>query len=270
MKNFMIILLGLLCTLSVSAQNPDSLADKPLSQAELEPSYSPEQAWSAANEAYIAGDFARAEKYYEQIVADGKHSLKLYFNLANACFKQDELGKAILYYHRALHLSPADEDVHHNLAIAESLTKDRIEQVPEFFLKTWLRSVRNMMSCRSWTLLSLGMLAVMLILALAFILSQRLTLRKTGFYGMLTALLLFVATTWFAATARRALLDREEAVVMASSASVKSSPDRSATDLFVLHEGTVLRVVGTLDEWSEVVIADGKKGWIESDKIEQI
>ena len=66
------------------------------------------------------------------------------------------------------------------------------------------------------------------------------------------------------------MLDREAAVVISSAAPVKSSPDRSATDLFVLHEGTTLRVVSTLDEWSEVVIADGKKGWIESGKIERI
>ncbi len=270
MKNFMIFLVGAFCALSVSAQGVDSLANKPLTQAELEPSYSPEQAWSAANEAYIAGEFARAEELYERIVADDKHSLKLYFNLANACFKQNKLGKAILYYNRALLLSPGDEDVRHNLAIAESLTKDRIEAVPEFFLKTWLRSVRNTLSCRSWTIMSLAMLAAVLILGLLFVLAQRLALRKTGFYGMLLMALLFVVTTWFAASARGAMLDREAAVVMSSTASVKSSPDRSATDLFVLHEGTTLRVVETLDEWSEVVIADGKKGWIESAKIEQI
>ena len=158
----------------------------------------------------------------------------------------------------------------HNLAIAESLTKDRIEAVPEFFLKSWLRSVRNTLSCRSWTIMSLAMLAAVLMLGLLFVLAQRLALRKTGFYGMLLMALLFVVTTWFAASARGAMLDREAAVVMSSTASVKSSPDRSATDLFVLHEGTTLRVVETLDEWSEVVIADGKKGWIESAKIEQI
>lgn len=270
MKKFMILLIGAFCALAVSAQTPDSLASKSLSQAEPEPSYSPKQAWSAANEAYIAGDFARAEELYERIVEDDKHSLKLYFNLANACFKQNELGKAILYYKRALRLNPGDEDVRHNLAIAESLTKDRIEAVPEFFLKTWLRSVRNTLSCRSWTILSLAMLAAVLILGLLFVLSQRLALRKTGFYGMLAAMVMLVATTWFAASERRAMLDREEAVVMTSTASVKSSPDRSATDLFVLHEGTTLRVVSVLDEWSEVVIADGKKGWIESNKVEQI
>ena len=263
-------MLGVLCTLSVAAQEPDSLDRKPLTQAELEPSYTPEQAWNAANEAYIAGDFARAERLYDRIVADGKLSMKLYFNLANACFKQNELGKSILYYRRALRLAPGDEDVRHNLAIAESQTKDRIESVPEFFVKTWLRQVRNLLSCRTWTAISLVALAAALALALLFVLSQRLAVRKLGFYGMVVALLLFVVTTSFAAVERRVMLDREEAVVMSSTASVKSSPDRSATDLFVLHEGTKLRILTEVDGWYEVVIADGKKGWIESHTVEQI
>lgn len=270
MRKFLIFMLGALCAVSVAAQEPDSLEHKPLTQAELEPSYTPEQAWNAANEAYIAGDFARAERLYDRIVADGKLSMKLYFNLANACFKQNEIGKAVLYYNRALRLAPGDEDVRHNLAIAESQTKDRIESVPEFFVKTWLREVRNLLSCRTWTVISLVALALAIVLGLLFVLSQRLAVRKCGFYGMAVALLLFVTTTCFAAVERRVMLDREEAVVMSSTASVKSSPDRSATDLFVLHEGTTLRVVSTLDEWSEVVIADGKKGWVESAKIERI
>ena len=110
----------------------------------------------------------------------------------------------------------------------------------------------------------------MLTLALLFVLSQRLIVRKTAFYGLFVTAILFISATWFAAVERRTILDREEAVVMSSAAPVKSSPDRSATDIFVLHEGTTLRVVETLDEWSEVIIADGKKGWIESDNIERI
>lgn len=270
MRKIFIFILCAFCSVVAVAQNPDSLANKPLTQSELEPLYTPDRAWSAANEAYIAGDYARAEEFYLQIVDDDKQSAKLYFNLANTLFKQDKLGEAILYYNRALRLAPGDEDVRHNLAIAESLTKDRIESVPEFFLKTWLRSVRNTLSCRTWTVMSLGMFALTMILALLFVLAQRLPLRKIGFYGMLVTAMFFVATTWFAAAERRVMLDREQAVVMSSAVSVKSSPDRSATDLFVLHEGTTLRVVGSLDEWSEVVIADGKKGWVESSKIERI
>lgn len=66
------------------------------------------------------------------------------------------------------------------------------------------------------------------------------------------------------------MLDRSQAVVMSASVAVKSSPDKSATDLFVLHEGTVVRIVDRLDEWCEIVIDDGKKGWLESRKIEII
>ena len=51
---------------------------------------------------------------------------------------------------------------------------------------------------------------------------------------------------------------------------VKSSPDRSATDLFVLHEGTLVRITDRLDGWCEVTIADGKKGWIDGRTIETI
>ena len=270
MRRFLILLVTLFCAASVVAQETDTLATKALTQAELEPSYSPEKAWGAANEAYIAGEYARAEEFYKQILADGKFSVKLYFNLANTLFKQNKLGEAILYYHRAQQLAPSDDDIRHNLEMAEALTKDRIEQVPEFFLKSWLRSVRNTLSGRTWTAISLVMFALMLVLGLLFVLAQRLAVRKAGFYGIMVVALFFVASTWFAAVDRRVVLDREAAVVTSSTAPVKSSPDRSATDIFVLHEGTTLRVVSTLDEWSEVVIADGKKGWIESGKIERI
>ncbi|MDE6374186.1 MAG: SH3 domain-containing protein, partial [Alistipes sp.] len=113
-------------------------------------------------------------------------------------------------------------------------------------------------------------LACALTLILVFLLARRLSLRKTGFYGTLATTLLFACTTWFAAAERREILDDTRAVVMPASVAVKSSPDKSATDLFVLHEGTVVRIADRLAEWSEIVLDDGKKGWLESYKIETI
>ena len=66
------------------------------------------------------------------------------------------------------------------------------------------------------------------------------------------------------------LIDRREAIVMSSAASVKSSPDRSATELFVLHEGTKVVIGEATEGWAEVRIADGRKGWIEEKRIERI
>lgn len=66
---------------------------------------------------------------------------------------------------------------------------------------------------------------------LVYLLAQRISLRKAGFYGTVVAALLFMLTTWFAVGERREMLDDTSAVVMTASTAVKSSPDKSSTDL---------------------------------------
>lgn len=227
-------------------------------------------AWDDGNKAYIDGDYNRAIECYNSIIDRGRYSVKLYYNLANAYFKAGETGRAILYYNKALKIAPSNDDVRYNLAIAEAQTKDKIAVVPEFFLNRWMRGIRNSMSCTAWSVLSLVAFAAVFAFALLFLLSGRIVVRKTGFYGALAALLAFIITASFAIAERRDMLRREQAIVMSSAISVKSSPDRSATDLFVLHEGTKVRIATEIDGWYEIVIADGKKGWTESRNIEQI
>ncbi len=226
--------------------------------------------WTEANTAYVNGDFAAAVERYRTITERGYVSPALHYNLANALFKQGRLGESILHYHRALQLSPGDEDIRYNLAIAEERTKDSIEQVPEFFVTTWLRALRRTMSGNGWATLSLAALAAAAVAVLFYLLASRLWMRKAGFYATVALVLLFAAATRFASLERREALDRRGAVVMSSSAPVKSSPDGKATDLFVLHEGTTVRITHTLGDWCEVLIADGKKGWIERSRIEII
>lgn len=230
----------------------------------------PEQLWDRANTAYINGDYHGAVEFYETLLARGLSSVKLYYNLANSCFKDNQLGKAILFYHRAQRMSPGNDDIRYNLNVAESRTKDKIEQIPEFFLSKWIRDVRHTMSCTAWSLFSLVALAAALGLFLLYLLASRMTLRKAGFYGTIVTFLLFVISSWFALGERREMLDDSQGVVMTSSAAVKSSPDKSATDLFVLHEGTLVEISDRLDGWCEVTISDGKKGWLEARTIETI
>lgn len=230
----------------------------------------PDRLWDLANTAYVNGDYAGAIAIYESILDRGLASARLYYNLGNAYFKEDRTGKAILFYRRALRLRPGNEDVRHNLEVAEARTKDDIESIPEFFLTSRLREVRRTMGCTAWSVFSLGFLAAAAACLLLFLLARPLALRKAGFYGTLAAAVLCAAATWFAVLERRGMLRRDEAVVMVASSAVKSSPDRAATDLFVLHEGTVVRVTAELGDWAEIVIADGKKGWIETRKVEVI
>lgn len=282
MKKYMITAILLLAALFARGEQADTIPEQapaPAAQTETtahtqteEPTEEerPETLWDDAATAYINGKYHKAVEIYNRLVERNLSSYALYYNLGNAYFKENEVAKAILYYHRALRLAPGEEDIRYNLSVAETKVKDTIEKLPEFFLAQWFNSLRRTMSCTAWTVLSLAALAAALGLFLTYLLARRMSLRKTGFYGTLAALTLFVAAGWFAAEERRSMLDRSEAVVMVSSLAVKSSPDRSATDLFVLHEGTTLKIRNRLDGWCEITIADGKKGWIEERKIEVI
>ncbi len=275
MKRFILLFCLLACAPAAGAQQSDTLAtaagpDAVQEQSAGETAATDEALWDRANTAYLRSDFRTAVRTYREILERGAASAKLYYNLGNACFKEGRLGEAILYYHRALRLAPGDEDIRYNLSVAESRTKDRIETIPEFFLKGWLRTVRSLMSGDAWTILSLAALVFALACTLLYLLSQTLTLRKAGFYGTLCGLVLMLAATLFALGARREAIVRDRAVVMSSAVSVKSSPDKSATDLFVLHEGTTVKSGDTLGDWTEITIADGKKGWIETRHISAI
>ena len=226
--------------------------------------------WEAGNRAYSSRDYANAIAEYKAILEGGEYSAELYYNLANAYFKADSLGKAILYYNKALRIDPSQEDFIHNLAFAEVRTKDKVAQEPEFFLSSWARALRNSLSCTAWSVMSLVALGLFLAFVLLFLLASAIKVRKAGFFGALCALVLGVAVTAFAIPSRNNMLHHDEAIVMASAISIKSSPDLSATDLFVLHEGTKVRIVSVVDDWREVVLVDGKKGWIEAKNIEEI
>lgn len=268
MKRSVLCLILLLCSLALRAQEQpaDSLAQHAAPAATA----TPELLWDAANTAYINSDWHGAILTYEQLLDRGLSSARLYYNLANAYFKDGQLAESILYYRRALRIAPGSDDIRFNLGVAEARTKDKIEAIPEFFVVEWVRSVRHVMGCTAWSILSLAALVCMLGMFLFYLLSQRLVLRKTGFYGTLAAAMLFALSTWFAVGERHELLDDSQAVVMTVSASVKSEPDKSGVDLFVLHEGTLITITDRHGDWCEVVIADGKKGWVESKMIEVI
>ena len=271
MKRYYVILITLLIASLSFAQEVQTVEQEATeTTAVATPSYTPEQAWEAANEAYNNGDYAQAVELYESILSQQQHSAQVYYNLGNAYYKQEKLGKAILNYNRALRLAPSDEDTLHNLEYATHATKDNIEEIPTFFLVTWVRHIRNMMGCNAWTITSLFMLVITLLATLVYLLAERLSLRKIGFYGMCVAAIILLISTTFAYQTRQTLVNNNEAVIMSSAVPVKSSPDRAATDLFVLHEGTKLSLGESIDGWVEIRIADGRKGWIETSRIEII
>ena len=112
---------------------------------------------------------------------------------------------------------------------------------------------------------------LLIVLLLVYLFSDRIWLRKVGFFGGFVLLILFALSNLFAWQQKQDLLFRKGAIVISPSVTVKSTPAKNGTDLFILHEGTKVSITdGTMKGWMGIRIADGKEGWIESNMIEEI
>nr|MCR4843750.1 BatD family protein [Bacteroidales bacterium] len=231
----------------------------------------PDSLFRAGVEAYTAGDYASALRDWQDVEATGLMSKELYYNLGNAYFKDSQIAPAILWYERALRLDPSDADVRYNLEYARALTQDKIEEVPEIFFEQWGRSMCYRLPSNAWAVIGLVFLALCVGCVLLFLLGSTPGRRRLGFFGGIAALLIALLGWDFAQWQRQEARRQDLAIVMKPVVSVKSSPSEgSAKDLFILHEGTRVRILDNVGGYAQIEIADGRQGWIPRREMEVI
>ena len=253
MKRIMIIF-GILTVSAawLSAQDADSL-------------------WNQAVKDYTEENYQEALAGFTALEADGYVSGELYYNIGNCYYKLGNcLGQSILYYERALKLDPSYEDAQVNLAIAREYTLDRIDEVPEFILLTWIKAFRDTVSSDAWAWIALALFLVTAVMVLLFRFGGSPALRKTAFALAVAALLMTIISAVFAFNLRSGLESDGEAVVTVPVSSVKSSPGSTDQSLFILHEGTKVAVMDSLGEWFRIELSDGRQGWLEAEDVEII
>ncbi len=220
-----------------------------------------------ANAAYADGRYEEAATLYQSLI-DEQPDAVLYYNLGNARFKQGELAQAILNYERAVRLRPNYPDAKYNLAFAQSKITDNIVE-QDFFLSSWARAIRNNLSEHTWWTWSIALFILALIGLLLFLLGREPWLRKTAFHTAWIALLFALIAGLNAGSLHQRDTLRNEAIITQGIVNAKSSPDRSGTDLFTVHEGTKVTIRETLGEWSNVRVGSNE-GWIRSSCLERI
>jgi len=223
--------------------------------------------FEVANAAYAEGRYEEAAAGYEALIAEAPNAT-LYYNLGNARFKQGELAQAILNYERALRLKPNHKDAKYNLAFAQSKITDNIAE-QDFFVLAWARAVRNSLSERTWLILSICLFILLLTGILLFLLGREPWLRKTAFHTAWIAILFSLIAGLNAGSLHKRDTLRNEAIITQGVVNAKSSPDRSGTDLFTLHEGTKVTIRETLGEWCNIRVGNNE-GWIKQQNMERI
>ncbi len=248
-----LVVLAMLCSPAVRAASPaDSL-------------------WQGGIDSYSAGDYDSALNNWEEIVSLGYESADLYYNIGNACYKLALPGRAIANYMRALRLDPSNADAAYNLEFVKAQTLDQVDEIPDFFIKAWMKNAARWCSADTWAVISIILLLAVCSFALVYALGRRKGHRKLGFIAGSISALLFFLCLGFMFIQRSEYLSEDKCVVVQAVCPAKSSPDsKDASELFVLHEGTVLTVIDEVGNWKCIQLPDGRKGWVENTRIEII
>lgn len=224
-----------------------------------------------ADSAYIKNDFVNAVSLYEGILESNGEAADIYYNLGNSYYKMDNIAKAILNYERALLLSPGDSDIRFNLELARSKAIDKVTPPSEMFFVTWIQSLINTMSEKAWAKTGIAAFILTILMLALYVFGKQVILKKVGFVSAIFCLLFCIFANLFASEQKAELINHENAIIMAPSVTVKSTPNQSGTDLFILHEGRKVMIKdASMKEWKEIRLEDGNVGWVPTNVIEII
>jgi len=212
---------------------------------------------------YLDGKYEMAVQSYQSIIDSGYASAELYYNLGNAYYKSHDITMALVNYERARILNPNDPEINHNLEIAREFVVDRIEVLPEFFLRRAYVDFVKIFDADIWALVSVITFGLALGLFLAYFFLNQLFIRKMSFWTGILFILFSASTFLFALQQNNLVTKHHQAIILTPSVTIKSSPDDdSGTDLFLLHEGTKVTISDELGDWREVILSDGNSGWL--------
>ena len=223
------------------------------------------------NQLYQEGDYAGAIEAYEAVITAGFDSADLHYNLGNAYFKAGELGRSILEWERALLRAPSDADVLANLELARTLTADDIEPLPRFWLLRaaewwvgWLpRGALLGVVAVSWLVLASG--------GITRLLARGASVQRIGTWSAAVGAVVFVVFGVNLLVREAGVGRAERAVVLVREVPVRSAPaDQDDLTLFRVHEGTGVRIEDRAGEWAEIVLDDGKVGWVPIEAMEVV
>jgi hypothetical protein len=208
---------------------------------------------------FEAGLYLDAVSCFESLEDQGNVNGHLLYDLGNARYRAGQMGEAIVAWRRARLFLPRDGDVKANLDAARDQTKDDLE--PPGQRAGLARPLLAPFDALAATeLLLVGSVAWAL---LFLVLSIRLRRPFAGWLALACTLAVLTIAGLGGSMARSYSVSRHPvAVVTLDEVTLRSGRDVLSTDLARLHEGAEATVVEQRDDWVQVTLSTGLRGWL--------
>lgn len=226
--------------------------------------------FEVANQYYMDGDFQKALDLYENLHSQGFESADLYYNWGNSYYKTEQFALAIWCFEKALLLDPDFEDAKNNLEVANLTLVDEVEPVPQMALVAFWKKVKQTFSVKFWTyssVLGLWVLAIGLFFLLGYAQYKK---RQIGLVLSIVGVLFTLVTAIIAFDQHKRVQDSGFAIVTEPNIYVKSAPEKSSTDLFIIHSGLKVEIDDNISKWLKIKLSDGKTGWLKEDAVKPL
>ncbi len=227
-------------------------------------------AFDNGNKLYQNGNYQEAIKSYENLLKSDQQSSELYFNLGNCYYKLNKVAPAIFNFEKALLLNPSDSEIQNNLTFAQKMTIDEVIAVPKVGFSKIIQDFTSVFHYETWAWIIVFLAFAFLSAFLGYYFSNTTFLKRTFFTIMLLVLLLIITSTLAGFYEQNQYENNKPAVIFADVVSVKSEPKSSATDSFVLHAGTKVFVLESLNNYKKIQLMDLKEGWIDKSAIKEL
>lgn len=220
-----------------------------------------------AENLYKNKDYKGAIEQYEMLVKQGLSSYQLYYNLGNAYYKNNQLGKAIYNYELANKLKPNNEDIKNNLRVANEKTIDKIESKENLFLGAIKSGLVNYFSTNGWAWISIISLFSALILVFTFFITQSLRFKQITFFTSALFLIVFISSMALGFSALHSKQSINYAIITSRETKIYDEPNTTSNSKFSLHDGTKISVIETNDEWTNIKLQNGNEGWVKTNTV---
>lgn len=245
---------------------------------------------SAADSAYLAGDYRTAAEIYNRVIEEQGTTAALLYNMGNAYVQLDDYGKAMLCYQRAKKLDPSNKLIASNIAYVQEKVADgnkaqqkgskkKVEEdTPNFFQGVHTTIAENH-SSNLWAGWACTFFLLFSGCGALYLFSSNVLLRKVGFFGGFSFLGLCMIFLVCAYSSAQAAESHDYGVVMAYKADLQTEPREAGEETEnegTLTWGTKVRIISEETDaegnvtWYKVRLNSDYIGWLPSADVEVI